>query len=105
MSDLLYTQEDIDEWVRTCDELQDRIYEQKVEIAQLTEERENMQDEIFALEDARLQATKDTAQEVLEQFIIKLIDSRLVGSNDDMYYELLEVKDYLLKEKYGVEVE
>ena len=51
------------------------------------------------------QSVKDTAKEALEKFIIRLIDLRLVGVNDDMYYELLEVKDWLLKEYYNVEVE
>lgn len=50
-------------------------------------------------------AVKDTAIECLEQFICRLVNARLVGVNDDLYYELLETKDDLLKEKYGVEVE
>ncbi len=48
---------------------------------------------------------QDTAQNVLEEFICRLVNSRLVGVNDDLYVELLETKDDLLKEKYGVEVE
>lgn len=31
-AELLYTQEDIDEWMRTCDELQEHIKEQEEEI-------------------------------------------------------------------------
>jgi predicted nuclease with TOPRIM domain len=43
MSDeLLYTQEDIDEWMRTCEELQEKIAEQKAEIEQLTEEKQSL---------------------------------------------------------------
>lgn len=34
MSELLYTQEDIDEWIRTCEELQERNRELKQEIAE-----------------------------------------------------------------------
>ena len=90
------------------------------ENADLTEERENMEREILALHkdlyDSKQKmmvyhineidkAVKDTAKEALEQFIIKLIDLRLVSTKGDMYYEFLETKDYLLKEKYGVEVE
>ena len=29
MDELLYTQEDIDEWIRTCEELQEKIKEQE----------------------------------------------------------------------------
>lgn len=46
---------------------------------------------------------KQTAQSVLEEFICKLVNLRLVSTREDMYYELLEAKDDLLKEKYGVE--
>lgn len=35
--ELLYTQEDIDEWVRTCEELQERVKEQEETIEQLSE--------------------------------------------------------------------
>lgn len=35
--ELLYTQEDIDEWVKTCEELQDKIKEQEETIEQLSE--------------------------------------------------------------------
>jgi hypothetical protein len=34
MDDLLYTQEDIDEWIRTCEELQERNRELEQEIAE-----------------------------------------------------------------------
>lgn len=51
------------------------------------------------------EAVKDTAQEALEAFICKLVNSRLVSTKDDLYVEMLETKDDLLKEKYGVEVE
>lgn len=46
---------------------------------------------------------KESAKEVLEQFICDIVNAKLVHTNDDMYYELLELKDELLK-KYGVEV-
>lgn len=35
--ELLYTQEDIDEWMRTCEELRDKIKEQEEIIEQLSE--------------------------------------------------------------------
>lgn len=93
MSDLLYTQEDIDEWLRTCAELQDTIYKQKVEIAQLMEERENMQDEIFALEMARLQAAKNTAEEICVEIV------------KDMPQPIKDKWLEWFKEHYDVEVE
>ena len=93
MSDLLYTQEDIDEWLRTCAELQDKIYEQKVEIAQLMEERENMQDEIFALEIAILQAAKNLAEEICIEIV------------KDMPKPIKDKWLEWFKEHYDVEVE
>ena len=75
------------------------------ELKDLREERENMEREIFGLEEEKRQAVKDTAQEALEAFICRLINARLVGTKDDLYDEMLEAKDYLLQTKYGVEVE
>lgn len=37
MDELLYTQEDIDEWIRTCEELQEKIKEQEEIIKELSE--------------------------------------------------------------------
>lgn len=48
---------------------------------------------------------REVAETMLETFICKLIDLRLISVNDDMYYEMLEIKDDLLKEEYGAEVE
>ena len=48
-------------------------------------------------------AEQETAQKTLEEFICKLVKLRLVSTRGDMYYELLEAKDDLLKEKYGIE--
>lgn len=50
------------------------------------------------------QARKETARESLEEFICKLINLKLITTTEDFYYELLEVKDDLLKEKYGVDL-
>ena len=44
---------------------------------------------------------QETAKNVLEGYICKLVNARLVGVNDDLYYELLEAKEDLLNEKYG----
>jgi hypothetical protein len=57
-----------------------------------------------ALYNAGYRKESDTAKECLEQFICRLVNARLVGVNDDLYYELLEAKDDLLKEKYGVDL-
>lgn len=92
------------------------LLEKQKQVDELKEERENMQAVIFGLEDAidrekkwgkvqRKQVRRDTAREALEAFICNVVNARLVGTNDDLYYELLEVKDDLLKDKYGVEVE
>ena len=43
----------------------------------------------------------ETAQDVLEQFICEIVNARLCSTNDDLYYELLELKDDLLKKNYG----
>ena len=58
--------------------------------------------EATALYNAGYRKESDTAREILEQFICRLVNARLVGVNDDLYYELLEAKDDLLKEKYEV---
>jgi hypothetical protein len=34
-----------------------------------------------------------------------MVNMEYVGVNDDLYYQMLELKDTLLKEKYGIEVE
>lgn len=50
------------------------------------------------------QARKETARESLEEFICKLINLKLITTTEDFYYEMLEVKDDLLKEKFGVDL-
>lgn len=42
---------------------------------------------------------KEVSKEALEQFICELVNSRVVGVNDDLYYELLEAKDELLNRR------
>lgn len=48
---------------------------------------------------------REVAETMLETFICKLIDLRLLNVNDDMYYEMLEAKDCLIEEEYGAKVE
>ena len=43
----------------------------------------------------------ETAQEVLEEYICEIVNARLCSTNDDLYYELVELKDDLLKRNYG----
>lgn len=89
----------------------DLINRQKTEIERLAEERENMQAEIIATEEARLQTVKDTAKEILQMIVYTLFLCR-EWKNED-YKEGYEqaLKDYdnhlekLFKEFYGVEVE
>lgn len=55
------------------------------------------------VERAKGKSVKDAAQEALEAFICRLVNLRLVSTKGDLYVEMLELKDDLLKEKYGVE--
>lgn len=64
------------------------------QVAILTEERENMQAEIIAMDEARLQAVKDTAKEIYD-----LAEKHNNGYENDMCRFQLE-----LAERYGVEV-
>lgn len=43
---------------------------------------------------------KEIIETALETFICELINSRILSTNDDMYYEMLGVKDNLIKEKF-----
>lgn len=69
--------------------------EQKAEIERLTEERENMQAEIIATEESRLQAVKSTAKEIF-QIAVDFYDGKDI--NGDLFLGTL-------RERYGVEVE
>ena len=55
------------------------------------------------VERAKGKTVKEVAQEALETFICRLVNLRLVSTKGDLYVEMLELKDDLLKEKYGVE--
>jgi len=48
---------------------------------------------------------KEVVETALETVVCRLIDLRLINVNGDMYCEMLEVKDCLIKEKFDVEVE
>lgn len=48
------------------------------------------------------QARKETAKEFAEKFISELIQRRLITKKEDLYFEMLELKDELFKQ-YGVE--
>ena len=93
---------------------QEEINEQKFEIERLREDNDKQKAVIERLKIDRenekkwckikiKQVVEDTAEEALEQFICKIVNSNIVGVNDDLYDELLLAKDELLKEKYGVE--
>ena len=68
------------------------------EVAVLKEERENMQAEIIATEEARLQAVKDTAKEILAKANELWLDT--INPNC-----LISKIERWIKERYGVEVE
>lgn len=55
------------------------------------------------VERAKGKTVKEAAQEAIETFICRLVNLRLVSTKGDLYVEMLELKDDLLKEKYGVE--
>lgn len=110
MDELLYTKEDIDEWIRTCEELQERNRELEQEIAELKEEldkayeteRANIQAEIAdagtSCHWCRNTTVKNTAKEIIKW--IKL--------NGLLEYGGYVIHDSTLEQigkKYGVEVE
>lgn len=64
-------------------------------------ENKSFQDELRNL---LTEHDKEVMENTLETFICRLINLRLINVNDDMYYEMLEVKDCLIKEKFDVEV-
>ena len=68
----------------------------------LTEERENMQAEIIATEESRLQAVKDTAKEILDE-----LDLFFKGTTFRKGYEFKKIDEKLkeIAERKGVEVE
>ena len=70
------------------------IYLEK-QVDELKEERENMQAEIIATEEARLQKEKDTAKEIWEH----IVDCFLMRSENKYFFKKW------LQERYGVEAE
>lgn len=81
------------------DSVEDKNAELQKQVDELKEERENMQAEIIATEESRLQAVKDTAKEILQEV------GNIVDDGDDRF----KYKDYQwhkdLCKRYGVEVE
>lgn len=43
--ELLYTQEDIDEWMRTCEELEENLREKRTEIKDLEQENKQLKEQ------------------------------------------------------------
>lgn len=44
--ELLYTQEDIDEWMRTCEELQESLREKRADIKELEQENKQLKEQL-----------------------------------------------------------
>ena len=84
------------------------IEKQKAELVKVYAQRDFYKSERDNLE-RTLEETgeklKDTAKEALEQFICECLDEHIVGVNDKEYMQMLELKDDILRECYGVEVE
>lgn len=77
-----------------------RLLESQKQVDELKEERENMQAEIIATEEARLQAVKDTAKEIYSAVL-----EFCPVHNDGSYSKFISLFEEWLKHKYGVEVE
>ena len=83
-----------------------KIVELQKQVDELKEERENMQAEIIAMDEARLQAVKDTAKEIFQELYNQF-------SADYINHEINNLKDWnyadfivsFAKDRYGVEVE
>lgn len=91
----------------------DLIHRLQDENKRLTEEVQAWKDgdvkknafHLHIVENEKKLTRMNTASDALEQFIVKLINLRLVRTESDMYHEMIEAKDDLLKERYGVEVD
>ena len=94
MSDeLLYTQEDRDEWARTCEELQDEVKELQEETNELREKDEQLKKTYdYNIVQERKEIRKETAKEIITE--LKIIP--------DLGLQLILDG---LADKYGVEVE
>lgn len=97
MSELLYTQEDIDEWIRTCEELQERNRELKKEIIEY-------QDKIKLGE---LIEISFTDKDILEDYAHRMFDSwnditGAIYKGCSWYGEALSVIDDIVGMVYGI---
>ena len=72
-----------------------RLLESQKQVNELKEERENMQAEIIATEEARLQAVKSTAKEIWEH----VVDCFLMQNKNKYFFKKW------LQERYGLGVE
>ena len=83
--ELLYTQEDMDEWMRTCDELQEHLKEQEEEI-------EELKTRISELED------KDWYEACIKQ--LEEQNDKLIKERDEIQKELETSVDYWKNEVF-----
>ncbi len=81
----------------------DLIQRQKAEIEWLTEERENMQAVIFALEEEKRQAVKDTAVVVAKEILQPLYDEATCNVSETVELTTFQIEQYA--EYYGVVLE
>lgn len=105
MSDeLLYTQEDIDEWARTCEELQDKVKELREEISELREKYEQLK-KTYDYNIA--QECKGTAKEILKSLLDRFggYEMSYYNGYEEVVAEFEQFIKAFFNEEFGVEVE
>lgn len=100
MTELIYTQEDIDEWIRTCEELQERNRELKEELSDL-KYRYNL----LIQENMQLKHDSETLIKSVECNRIKQIFSRLMEIYSDNPIVAERHLQDVFKKEWGVEVD
>ena len=81
--------------------LQAKNTELQKQVDELKEERENMQAEIIATEERRLQSVKDTAKEILDEIGKISVDKTM--NTQTLMFVFNKLKE--IAKRYGVEVE
>ena len=87
MDELLYTQEDIDEWIRTCEELQERNRELKQEIAEYKDKIEQgtlvelpckVGDTVYCISNSKIEVFKVKKIVIGDEFELQCFDEKNV---------------------------
>ena len=99
MDELLYTQEDIDEWIRTCEELQDYNRELKEELSDL-----QCKYNLLAQENTQLKCDSETLTKSVKYNRTKEIFNRLMEIYKDNPIVLERHLQDVFKNEWGVEL-